>query len=99
MIGQPIVAFATTEIPVVLEDGVSGLLATDLPRLVSGMRALLADRDLAARLGGAAREIARERFSIEWTRAFEDVTSRRANAHPLAVPSLAGSAAGAGATP
>jgi len=90
MIGMPIVAFATTEIPVVLEDRRSGILATDLPRLVGGMEALLADRGLAARLGAAAREIAVERFSIDrfardWTRAFEDVTGRPSNVHPIAV--------------
>lgn len=81
-IGLPIVAFATTEIPVVLEDGESAILANDLPTLVTGMRALLDDRGLAERLGSAGREIARERFSIErfaahWTTAFEDVTGRR----------------------
>jgi glycosyl transferase family 1 len=90
MIGMPIVAFATTEIPVVLEDRRSGILATDLPRLLAGMEALLADRDLAARLGAAGREIALERFSIrrfarDWTTAFEDVTGSRANAHRFAV--------------
>ena len=83
MIGMPIVAFATTEIPVVLEDGESAILATDLPTLVDGMRALLDDRDLAARLGAAGRDIALARFGIDrfaadWTRAFEDVTERRA---------------------
>ena len=90
MIGMPIVAFATTEIPVVLEDRRSAILATDLPRLVVGMEALLADRGLAARLGEAARAIALERFSIErfardWTSAFAEVTGRPANARPIAL--------------
>ncbi len=80
-IGMPIVAFATTEIPVVLEDGESAILANDLPTLITGMRALLEDRALAQRLVAAAREIALERFSIDrftadWTAAFQEVTGR-----------------------
>jgi hypothetical protein len=81
-IGMPIVALATTEIPDVLADGVSGLVSTDVERLVVGMQALLDDRELARRLGAAARDIALERFSIErfgrdWTAAFAEVTGRR----------------------
>ena len=91
-IGMPVVAFATTEIPVVLEDGESAILANDLGTLVTGMRALLDDRGLAARLGAAAREVAIERFSIErfaadWTATFEEVTgrARRGGRSPAAV--------------
>jgi Glycosyl transferases group 1 len=88
-IGMPIVAFATTEIPVVLEDGESAILANDLGTLVTGMRALLDDRGLAERLGAAARQVAIERFSIErfaagWTAAFAEVTGRGRNARPSA---------------
>jgi hypothetical protein len=80
-IGMPIVAYATTEIPDVLTDGVSGIISTDTDRLLDGMRALLADRELAARIGDAGREIALERFSIrrfgaDWTDAFRLVTGR-----------------------
>jgi hypothetical protein len=86
-IGMPIVAFATTEIPVVLEDGESAILANDLGTLVTGMRALLEDRGLGQRLGAAAREVAIERFSIErfaadWTATFADVTGRSRNPRP-----------------
>lgn len=82
-IGMPIVALATTEAPDVLTDGVSAILSTDVGRLVDGMRALRADRQLAARLGEAAREIALERFAIarftaDWTAAFSLVTGRQA---------------------
>src|SRR5439155_26499558 len=65
MIGMPIVGLATTEMPTVLENGRSGIVHTDPERLIDGARELVADRRLAARLGAAARGIARERFSIE----------------------------------
>jgi len=90
MVGLPIVALATTEIPIVLEDGVSGITSTSVGRLVDGMRELLADRRLAERLGQSARRVAIERFGMErfgadWTAAFEAVTGRRKNARPMAV--------------
>jgi hypothetical protein len=78
MLGMPIVALATTEMPTVIEDGRSGVVHTDPERLVEGARELIRDRSLAARLGAAGREIARERFSMnrfaaDWDRAFADV--------------------------
>jgi len=81
-IGMPVVAVAATEVPTILEDGVSGIVATDVERLIAGMRELLADRGLAGRLGAAGREVALERFSIDrfardWTAAFAEVTGRR----------------------
>jgi glycosyl transferase family 1 len=77
LIGQPIVALATTEMPTVLEDGRNGITSTDPAALERGMAALLEDHGLAMRLGAAGRETARQRFAIErfareWTRAFED---------------------------
>ena len=79
MIGMPVVALATTEMPTVLEDGRSGVIHTDPDRLIEGAAGLLRDRALAARIGDAGREIARERFAIDrfatdWDRAFRDVT-------------------------
>jgi len=90
-VGLPIVAFATTEIPTVIEDGVSGITATDPERLLTGMEELLADPGLALQMGRLAQVVARERFSIErfatdWTSAFEDVIGRRMTAvrsHPV----------------
>ena len=77
MLGMPVVALATTEQAVVLGDGVTGFVDTDLDRLIAGMRTLLEDRDLAARMGDAARERARElfdldRFVLEWERTFRE---------------------------
>jgi glycosyltransferase involved in cell wall biosynthesis len=74
-LGMPIVALATTEVPTVVEDGRCGFVSNDLEYLAEGMRRLLADREEANRMGKRAREIARDRFSIErfardWERAF-----------------------------
>jgi hypothetical protein len=77
LLGQPVVALAATEMPTVIVDGVNGFAATDPARLEASMRALLDDRALAARIGQAGYETARERFSIErfardWNRVFEE---------------------------
>jgi hypothetical protein len=78
MLGMPVVALATTEQAVVLQDGVTGVVDTDVDRLVAGMRALLEDRQLAARLGAGARERARDLFGLarfvrEWGATFREV--------------------------
>jgi hypothetical protein len=81
MLGMPVVALATTEMPTVLENGRSGIVHTDPGRLIDGARELLRDPDLARRIGVAGQAIARERFSIhrfvrDWNRAFEEVVGR-----------------------
>jgi hypothetical protein len=81
MIGMPVVALATTEMPTVLEDGRSGIVHTDPDYLIDGAAELIRDHALAARIGEAGRAIARERFSIErfsadWDRAFQEVAGR-----------------------
>jgi hypothetical protein len=78
MLGLPIVALATTEMPTVVRDGVSGFVSTDPGRLVAGIQTLLSDRALAREMGAEARRTALERFDIrrfarDWTRAFADV--------------------------
>lgn len=82
-IGMPIIGLATTEMATAVENGVSGYVDTDEPRLLRRMRRLLADPALARRLGEGARERARARFGIErfvrdWQRAFALVTGTRA---------------------
>jgi hypothetical protein len=82
LLGMPVVALATTEMPTVLRDGESGILGTGLAGLVEGMRALLDDRGLAARLGEAGREVARERFGMDrfvrdWNATMAEVAGRR----------------------
>jgi glycosyltransferase involved in cell wall biosynthesis len=77
-IGMPVVALATTELPTVIEDGVTGFLSNDFDTLVARMRHLLADPGEARRLGDNARRVARERFGLDrfrrdWNAAFAAV--------------------------
>jgi hypothetical protein len=77
-IGMPVVALATTELPTVIENGVSGYVSCNVDELIERMRFLLAAPDEACRLGANARAIARERFGLErfirdWNAAFADV--------------------------
>ena len=91
MVGLPIVALATTEIPNVIKDGVSGITSTSLGHLTDGMRALLASPAEARRIGEAGRQIALERFSIgrfvnDWDAAFRDVVGRRGFSQGVELP-------------
>lgn len=67
LLGIPAVASRVGGIPEVVENGVTGLLVE--PRaplaLAEAMRLLLRDRELAKRMGGAARVVAKETFSLE----------------------------------
>jgi hypothetical protein len=65
MVGVPVVALATTEVVTAVEHGVSGFLATDEGELVTAMRHLLADADLAREMGAAAKRRAEKRFGID----------------------------------
>ena len=81
LLGMPVVALATTEYATAVENGSSGYVDTDVDALVERMRSLLADRELAARLGEGAGRRARERFSIErfaddWDRALRRAVAR-----------------------
>ncbi|MHB0868454.1 MAG: glycosyltransferase [Chloroflexota bacterium] len=78
-IGMPIVALATTEVPAVVENGISGYVSNDLDFLAEGMLHLLSDRREATKMGRRSQEIYRERFSMErfcrdWEEAFALVT-------------------------
>jgi glycosyltransferase involved in cell wall biosynthesis len=65
--GRPIVATAVGAAPEIIHDGVHGLLVPpgDAGRLAAAIDRLLRDRDLAVRLGDAARWRAKERYSRE----------------------------------
>ena len=78
MVGLPVIGLATTELPTVIENGVSGFVHTDLDRLIAGMRSLLEHPERARAMGQAARLAACERFGIErfaadWDRALREV--------------------------
>jgi glycosyltransferase involved in cell wall biosynthesis len=82
MIGMPIVAPATTEIPTVIASGVNGFIHTDRKALEQAMAALLRDPALAREWGEAARRTALERFHIErfvrdWCAALAEVTDTK----------------------
>jgi glycosyltransferase involved in cell wall biosynthesis len=65
--GVPVVATRVGGTPEAIEDGVSGLLVPprDAPALAGAIRALLEKRDLAGRLGQAARERIERSFSLD----------------------------------
>jgi glycosyltransferase involved in cell wall biosynthesis len=65
--GAPIVATAVGGIPELIQDGVNGLLVPpeDPETLAAAIRRLLADRELAARLGSNAFERQRAEFDID----------------------------------
>jgi len=75
-VGMPIVALATTELPTVIQHGVSGFLSCELDELVDHMRYLLTHPDEARRMGEQARKVAEQRFNMDrfsrgWNAAFE----------------------------
>lgn len=75
-VGMPVVALATTEIPTVVQNGVSGYVHTDIDFLIEKMKLLLKDRDTARVLGRQAAAEAGSRFNItrftaDWTETFQ----------------------------
>jgi hypothetical protein len=64
MIGMPVLCFAVTEHPRVIQDGVNGFISCDLDELVERMRTLLRDPGLATELGRRGRQVAEERYNI-----------------------------------
>jgi glycosyltransferase involved in cell wall biosynthesis len=79
-IGLPVVALATTELPTVIEDNVTGYVSCDVEYLIDRMHTLVEDPALARRLGANARAVAarrfgRERFAHDWNAAIERAIS------------------------
>ena len=81
-LGLPVVALATTELPAVIENGVHGFVSNDPAELVERMLLLLADEELARRLGANARRLAETRFGLDRFR--RDWDGAFALAHDLA---------------
>jgi glycosyltransferase involved in cell wall biosynthesis len=77
-IGLPVIGLATTELPRIVADGVSGFVDSDVDRLIARTGELLRDHGAAKAMGANARRFARERFAIErfaadWDRVFRAV--------------------------
>jgi hypothetical protein len=99
-LGMPVVGLATTEMAAAIEDGVSGVVDTDVGRLVEAMRRLIADPGEARRLGEGARRRALDRFHIgrfarEWEETLALVTGRGRPGRVPVAPGLALSPGGA----
>jgi Glycosyl transferases group 1 len=82
MLGMPVIGLATTEMPTVIENGVSGYVDTNLGALVERMKELLQDPAEARRLGEGARRYAQERFNIrrfarDWDEVFMEISGVR----------------------
>jgi len=74
-IGMPVVALATTELPTVIENGVTGYISCNIDQLIEHMHFLLANPEQAAWMGNNTRIIARSRFGLDrfirdWNNAF-----------------------------
>src|SRR5690606_6846479 len=77
MLGMPIIGMATTEMPSVVNNGVSGYVHTDISYLINKMKLLLENKSMAAQLGEGAKQVALERFNIErFTKSWELLFNR-----------------------
>lgn len=79
--GIPVVGLATTELASVIKNGKTGIIHTDINYLVAAMKDLLANREKAAQIGAAGKEMALQRFDIkrftaDWLRVFETAISK-----------------------
>jgi len=81
MSGVPVIGLATTELPTVIENEVSGYIHTDFCYLVDKMKLLIGDLQHAKQIGAAGKKVADERYHIrrftnDWKQLFEQVTGR-----------------------
>lgn len=63
MLGMPVVGLATTDLPTIISNGVSGFVHSDLHYLVGKMRFLLDNPQSAVQIGANARQTALKIFS------------------------------------
>ena len=84
MTGIPMVALATTEYVTVIRNRENGFINTNVDSLVNDMEILLADKDLANKLGTAGKEYAMDRFNInrfvqDWENLFKTAVAKNEN--------------------
>jgi len=95
LLGLPVLCFAVTEHPRVIQDGVTGFISNSLEELVDKMHLLLSRPALAAELGRKGQRVAAERFNIErfvrdWDRVLRATAGARRPLYGLAsVPEAA----------
>lgn len=63
MLGMPVVGLATTDLPTIISNKVSGFVHSDLQYLIQKMQQLIEDPSLAVQLGAHARSHALKNFS------------------------------------
>jgi hypothetical protein len=78
MVGLPVVGLATTELPIVINNGISGFINTDFNCLMDDMQLLLDDKTLALNMGKEAQKIAVNKYNIQqfvsnWEDLFERI--------------------------
>ncbi len=86
MSGMPVVGLATTDLPTIISNEVSGFADSDLNYLIRKMLALLNNPQLAVQIGLEARKSVLQRFSLkrflaEWKQVFENTVADK----PLSV--------------
>jgi glycosyltransferase involved in cell wall biosynthesis len=64
MLGMPIVGLATTEMPVIIHNGLNGYSNTNIEVLIKNMHSLLHEPEKAKELGQNARRFAQRNFNI-----------------------------------
>lgn len=89
MLGVPIIGLATTELPAIVENTVSGYVDTNLQGLIQRMQDLIADPSAAALLSQGAQTFAQRHFSIQrficdWNNAFEQAIARHSPVYETA---------------
>ncbi len=82
MAGLPVIALSVTELPSVIRDGENGFINNDPNYLISKMKLLIENFELAKKLSENSRYTALQKFSIkrfinEWTNVFDEVTQRK----------------------
>lgn len=88
MCGLPVVGLATTEMPVTIQNGHSGYIATDEDFLAEKMQELILDFSKAQQLSHGARKTASEKFNMqrftsEWMQTFENAIRKTQKPYTL----------------
>lgn len=82
MIGMPVVGLATTDLPIVINNEVSGFTDSDLNYLIRKMQYLLTDHQLAVQIGAEARKSALLRFGLnrflaDWKQVLQNAVANK----------------------